>query len=193
LPETTPDLIPGLTKAESLVSGFDKNGFLPVGVHDCTLDSLAPIVVFNEERRGQWLQLMAFLAWPVLNRRFTYAYIGGGYVSSKPSTRDIDLVLQTRSPYGPDAFTAVARFFAAGLAEIEEMYGVHLQFWMRDAPKGMRDYRAFFQYDRPDVLQHVLDPQRGIVRIDLHTPGLIDTLRRHMRGEGVPSFSQTPL
>ena len=183
-----PDLIPGLVMAEASVLSFDANGFLPVGVHDCTLDSLAPLVVFNDFRRGHWFQLMAFLAWPILNRRFTYAYLGGGFISSKPETRDIDLVLQTRSPYGPDAFTAVSRFFAAGLDQIENIYGVHLQFWMKDAPGGLRDYRAFFQYDRPQVLHHVLDPARGIVRLDLTAPNWIPNLRRHLRGDALPDY-----
>jgi hypothetical protein len=182
------DLIPGLVKAEASVPSFEPNGFLPPGVHDCSLDSLAQLVVFNDFRRGHWLQLMGFLAWPILNRRFSYAYIGGGYISTKPETRDVDVVLQTRSPYGPDAFTAVSRFFAAGLDQIEEIYGVHLQFWMKDAPAGLKDYRAFFQYDRPDLLRHVLNPARGIVRLDLTAPGWIENLRRHLRGDALPNY-----
>ncbi len=59
---------------------------------------------------------------------------------------------------------------------------------MKDAPAGLRDYRSFFQYDRPDVIHHVLNPTRGVVRLDLISPGWIENLRRHLRADAIPNY-----
>ncbi len=130
-----------------------------------------------------WLQLSSFLIDPVIKHKFTAVYVGGGFISNKPHPSDIDLVLETASPYGPEAFEAVAPFFVTGLDKIEMIYGVHLQFWMRGAPSGLTDYRTFFQYDRPTNFAPVLNRSRGIVRIDLTAPDTLQRLRRYMRGE----------
>ncbi len=166
-----------------ILPGYDAAGNLPLGVHSCTFDSLAVATCFNEDRRRMWLQLMGFLAWPILNRNFRHAYIGGGFVSTKPVPKDVDVVLETTSPYGPEAFTTVSRFFAAGLDQIEIIYGVHLQFWMKNAPSEMADYRRFFQYARPDAFTAVLNRSRGIAKLALTGPEAIAGVRKHLRGE----------
>ena len=162
---------------------FDATGHFPIGIHSSTLSGLYKVVRFNEHRRKMWLQLSSFLIEPVLRHRFTAAYIGGGFVSNKPDPSDIDLVLETANSYGPEAFEAVAPFFVTGLDKIEMIYGVHLQFWMRNAPSGLSDYRTFFQYDRPRNFTHILNRSRGIVRIDLTARDIINRLRRYIRGE----------
>jgi PAS domain S-box-containing protein len=162
---------------------FDASGHLPVGIHAGTLHALYRIVRFNEHRRKMWLQLSSFLIEPVIRHKFTAVYIGGGFVSTKAHPSDIDVVLETASPYGPEAFEAVAPFFVTGLDKIEMIYGVHLQFWMRGAPSGLSDYRTFFQYDRPSNFTPVLNRSRGIVRVDLTPAGTLNRLRRYIRGE----------
>jgi PAS domain S-box-containing protein len=170
-----------------LLTAFDSLGHLPLGIHPCSLPTLAGIVRFNEHRRKMWLQLSSFLIQPVTKHKFSAAYIGGGFISTKPFPGDIDLVLETSSPYGPEAFESVAPFFVTGLDKIETIYGVHLQFWMRNAPSGLTDYLTFFQYDRPTSYTHVLNRSRGIVRIDLTEPETLSRLRRYIRGENTTS------
>jgi hypothetical protein len=130
-----------------------------------------------------WLQLSSFLVDPVVKHRFCAVYFGGGFVSTKTHPTDIDLVLETASPYGPEAFEAVAPFFVTGLNKIEMIYGVHLQFWMRGAPTGLTDYLTFFQYARPDTFTPVHNLSRGIVKVDLTEDGTLPRLRRYIRGE----------
>jgi PAS domain S-box-containing protein len=146
------------------------------------LDELAGLVLFNNHRRAQWLQLMGFLAWPVMNRRFSYAYIGGGFLSAKAHPQDVDVVLETTAPYGPQAFTTVSRFFAAGLDQIQDIYGVHLQFWMKGAPPGLSDFRTFFQYQRPEEKRGGINRSRGIVRLQLSNREAMAEVRRQLRG-----------
>jgi PAS domain S-box-containing protein len=170
---------------------FDASGHLPVGIHAVTLPALYRGVRFNEHRRKMWLQLSSFLIEPVLKHTFTAVYIGGGFVSNKAHPADIDLVLETASPYGPEAFEAVAPFFVTGLEKIELIYGVHLQFWMRGAPSGLSDYRTFFQYDRPSNFTPVLNPSRGVVRVDLTHADTLNRLRRYIRGENTAAVPLT--
>lgn len=162
---------------------FDASGHLPVGIHTGTLSSVYQVVRFNEYRRKMWLQLSSFLIEPVVKNKFAAVYVGGGFVSTRAHPSDIDLVLETASPYGPEAFEAVAPFFVTGLEKIRMIYCVHLQFWMRGAPAGLTDYRTFFQYDRSDNITHDLSASRGVVRIDLTEPGTLERLRRYIRGE----------
>ncbi len=176
-------VLPTVTAETAPLPAFDASGHLPVGIHAATLAGLAALVRFNEHRRKMWLQLASFLIDPVVKRRFSAVFVGGGYVSTKPNPSDIDLVLETASPYGPEAFEAVAPFFVTGLDKIAMIYGVHLQFWMRGAPTGLADYLTFFQYDRPERFTHVLNRSRGIVRIELTANGTLDRLRRYIRGE----------
>jgi PAS domain S-box-containing protein len=162
---------------------FDATGHLPVGIHPYCLGDVARLVRFNEHRRKMWLQLSSFLVDPVVKHRFCAVYFGGGFVSTKNYPSDIDLVLETASPYGPEAFEAVAPFFVTGLDKIAIIYSVHLQFWMRGAPTGLTDYRTFFQYARPDTFRPVHHPSRGIAKVDLTEPGTLARLRRYIRGE----------
>jgi PAS domain S-box-containing protein len=170
---------------------FDASGHLPVGIHAGTLPALYRIVRFTEHRRKMWLQLSSFLVEPVIKHKFTAVYIGGGFVSTRPDPSDIDLVLETASPYGPEAFEAVAPFFVTGLDKIEMIYGVHLQFWMRGAPSGLSDYRTFFQYDRPSNFTPVLNRSRGVARVDLTEASTLNRLRRYIRGENTASVPIT--
>jgi len=170
---------------------FDASGHLPVGIHAGTLPSLYRIVRFTEHRRKMWLQLSSFLIEPVIKHKFAAVYVGGGFISTRPDPSDIDLVLETADPYGPEAFEAVAPFFVTGLDKIEMIYGVHLQFWMRGAPSGLSDYRTFFQYDRPSNFTPVLNRSRGVVRVDLTEAGTLNRLRRYIRGENTASVPIT--
>jgi PAS domain S-box-containing protein len=182
-------VLANIVQPEDAVPQFDAAGHLPVGIHSSTLSGLYRVVRFNEHRRKMWIQLACFLIDPVIRRKFSAVYIGGGFVSTKPHPSDIDLVLETASPYGPEAFEAVAPFFVTGLDKIEMIYGVHLQFWMPGAPTGLTDYRTFFQYDRPSSFTHVLNPSPGVVRIGLTEASTLNRLRRYIRGENTNMVS----
>ena len=184
-------VITNLVPGPASLPHFEPNGNLPVGIHSSTLSELYRTFRFNEHRRKMWLQLSSFLISPVLKSKFAAAYVGGGFFSEKPHPSDIDLVLETACPYGPEAFESVAPFFVTGLDKIEMIYGVHLQFWMRGAPPGLTDYRMFFQYERPDNLTPILNRSRGIVRIDLTEFGTLDRLRRYIRGENTTAIPIT--
>jgi hypothetical protein len=150
---------------------------LDPGVHDQIFAELKPLLCFNQRRKRMWAKLATFLLLPASSDSFEYAYLGGGFLSRKPEPEDIDVVLQTLLPYGPEAFEAISTFFVTGLAEIREVYGVHLHFWMENAPAGLVDFRAFFQYSRSKKDSMHLDPSKGVARINLRNGKNLENIR----------------
>jgi len=149
---------------------FTYHGYLPEGVHDTTVENLLERFVFNAARRALWERLISFHEWAVSTGSFTYAYIDGGFVTTKAQPEDIDVILQTRARYGAEAFAAMQPFFAVGIDKIYEDYAVHLHFWCEGFPGGLSDFRRFFQYLRPqDAAPLGLreGARKGIVRIKL--------------------------
>ncbi len=127
-----------------------------------------------------WNRFIAFLGWPIMTGNFSYAYLGGGYPTDSARPKDIDLILQSSEPYGPAAFLALERFFRVGLDTIEETYGIHLHFWLENAPPGVCDFKAFFQYCRPEKAH---DPDKqGLIRISLLDPNIRSHYRRMVAG-----------
>jgi len=149
---------------------FNYHGYLPEGVHDSTMEQLRARFVFNEQRQALWDRLEQFCDWVVSTQAFRCAYIDGGFITSKSHPEDIDVILETREPYGAGAFTAMEPFFAKGMELIYTNYSVHLHFWCEGFPGGLSDFRRFFQYLRPqDAAPLGLreGAKKGIVRIKL--------------------------
>jgi hypothetical protein len=155
-------------------------GRLKRGMHTYSLAQLRPLLATTPYRRIMWNRFIAFIGWPILDGQFSHAYMGGGYPTARVRPKDIDLILQTRASYGPEGFHVLERYFRVGLETIEQVYGIHLHFWMEDAPPGVCDYRTFFQYARPRET-HAFDRQ-GLVRIPLDTPGIKEEFRELVGG-----------
>jgi hypothetical protein len=147
---------------------FNHHGYLPEGVHDTTVEELYARFVFNEPRQALWERLESFHQWAVSTGSFSYAYIGGGFTTNKAQPEDIDVILQTLAGYGPQAFAAMEPFFAMGIDTIFTRYSVHLHFWCEGFPSGLKDFRRFFQYLRPQEAAGLKEgTKKGIARIRL--------------------------
>jgi hypothetical protein len=149
---------------------YNYHGYLPEGVHDTTIAELKERLAINPQRIALWEQFQEFLSWVNATGTFSYAYIDGGFITNKPFPRDIDVILQTRAGYGPEAFAAMEPFFAKGIDAIYTKHSVHLHFWCEGFPGGLSDFRRFFQYLRPQdaaPLGLKEGARKGIVRIKL--------------------------
>ena len=149
---------------------FNYHGYLPEGVHETTLARMRERFVINPKRVGLFERFEQFLNWAVSTGHFSHAYIDGGFITNKCSPEDIDVILQTRAGYGPEAFRAMEPFFAEGIDAIYAKYSVHLHFWCEGFPGGLSDFRRLFQYLRPQdaaPLGLKEGAKKGIVRITL--------------------------
>jgi hypothetical protein len=149
---------------------FNYHGYLPEGVHDTTFEQLHCRLVFNPTREMLWERLQEFLRSALATGSFSHVYIDGGFITNKAQPEDTDVILQTRAPYGAEAFAAMEPFFARGIDEIYLKHSVHLHFWCEGFPGGLSDFRRFFQYLRPQdaaPLGLKEGARKGIVRITL--------------------------
>jgi hypothetical protein len=149
---------------------FNYHGYLPEGVHETTLEQLQKRLVFNPQRAALWEKMLLFMNWAVSTGKFSHIYIDGGFLTTKPSPGDIDVILQTTVRYSPKALRAMEPFFSEGLDTILAKYSVHLHFWSEGFPGGLNDFRLFFQYFRPQdaaPLGLKEGAKKGIVRIKL--------------------------
>ncbi len=157
-------------KSSSTLPPFTYHGYLPEGVHPTTLAELKERFATNPTREVLYGKLSQFLDWALSTAQFSHAFINGGFITNKPAPQDIDVILETRAPYGPAAFAAMEPFFAQGVESIFEIYSVHLHFWCEGFPGGMSDFRRFFQYLRPQdaaPLGLKEGARKGIVQIKL--------------------------
>jgi hypothetical protein len=155
---------------DPILPPLNYHGCLPEGVHDCSFEQLRERFAINPKRVQLWERLQEFLRWVLSTGKFSHAYIDGGFITNKALPEDVDVILQTRASYGPEAFCAMEPFFAEGLDVIFEKYSVHLHFWCEGFPGGLSDFRRFFQYLRPqDAAPLGLreGARKGIVRIKL--------------------------
>jgi|GEM_PF-1533076 len=149
---------------------FSCHGFLPEGVHETTLERIRERFVTNPRRTQLWGRLEEFMGCLVSAQYFSHLYLDGGFITNKSSPEDIDVILQPHAPFGAEAFAAMQPFFARGFDVIHEKYSVHLHFWTEGFPKGVSDFRLFFQYLRPqDAAPLGLreGARKGIVRVRL--------------------------
>jgi hypothetical protein len=148
---------------------LNEHGFLPQGIYDTSLRELEMRFATTPARKICWQRLLTFLR-EVRGEAFSHIYLGGGFISSASSPGDIDVVLQTRSEFGPEAFKAMEPLFAQGLEAIYRRYHVHLHFWCEGFPADIHDFRDFFQNIRPGLafpIEYPDETKRGIVRITL--------------------------
>ena len=149
---------------------LNEHGYLPEGIHETTLARMRERFVINPRRVWLWERLEKFLGWAAAAGGFSHVYIDGGFITSKSSPEDIDVILQTAAPYGAEAFRAMEPFFARGMGAMHKDYSVHLHFWAEGFPGGLSDFRRFFQYLRPqDAAPFGLKEgaKKGILRIKL--------------------------
>ena len=154
-------------QTENQILQFEKTGHLRAGIHDCDWQILLQLTLTNPHRRNLGTKLLSFLRWPFSMGVFPRIYMGGGFISNQAFPQDIDLILETQYPFGPEAFSAMEPFFSKGLDKILAVYSVHLHFWIKDGPPSLIDYRSFFQYQRPEKARCLDTKRRGIVRLSL--------------------------
>jgi hypothetical protein len=149
---------------------FNRWGYLPDGVHDACFESVLQRFATNPIRRTLCQRLQRFLLLVIDSKSCSHAYIAGGFTTAKSSPKDIDVILQTRAKYGPEAFRAMEPFFSIGLDTIYQKYSVHLHFWCEGFPHGICDFRDYFQclrYEEASSLGITTGVKKGIVRIEL--------------------------
>ncbi len=149
---------------------FNRWGCLPDGVHDACFEAVLERFSSGAARKVLCHRLQKFLLLVIDTNSCSHAYFSGDFVTAAPAPKEIEVTLQTRAPYGPDAFQAIEPLVALGLDKILEKYAVRLQLWCRGLPQGIEDFHDYLGQARataastPGIAGGV---KRGIVRITL--------------------------
>ena len=160
---------------------FDATGYLPAGVHDCSIPHLAKVSCLDDQRRQMWPQLVSFLALPILSHQYSHAYLGGEFVSRHKAPSLFDVMLKTTMNYGPESLAVVAQYFSVGLDRFETVYSVSLHFWIEGAPDGLFD-NPLGRKPENQAGPAPFHPARGVARVRLNGADALANIREMIRG-----------
>jgi hypothetical protein len=151
------------------IPAFEKGGILPTGIHDCDLSEIGVRFVYNQERKTIWNSFSSYLTQVIAIPEVDVIYVDGGFVTDKAEPTDIDVVFEF--PDVPSILAIWPQY--PNLLEhfaVKQAFNVDMYF---STEKGdlPRDFRAFFQYLRPE---EVIDrgvpvgTKKGILKISLN-------------------------
>jgi hypothetical protein len=149
------------------IPDLDEYGFLPQGIHVCSLDEIQAAFCYTSRRQGLCSNLHAYCErWRRTNLPIQL-YVDGGFVTRKPQEpKDIDVVVDiSRLDLRDPAVAAIVQplFDQSSIrAHFElDVYGFHPAF-------GSNDLRDFFAYVRPERRAELGLPndfRKGLLRV----------------------------
>jgi len=143
---------------------LDQHGFLPVGVHDCTLAEIkARFGTFQRSDRRSRLvaELETFLSEAAKTGLVVSVVVDGSFVTATPAPNDIDLIVvvaashDLRADLGPGAYNIVSK------KRVQRRFGFDIVA-VREESLEFDDAVGFFEQVRGDASQ-----RKGLLRIRL--------------------------
>jgi hypothetical protein len=147
-----------------------RDGVLPEGVHECTIDEIEDTFgVFRHTDRRQKLtaQLKDYLREATLSAVASAVIIDGSYVTRKPEPGDIDLILVLHRDFDPAQEMAPMEYNVQSKRSVRRRYG----FDVRAAVEGSDVYEEYLEFftriRRDDPEQQTSQPRKGLLRVRL--------------------------
>lgn len=145
------------------IPDFDKNGLLPEGVFDCTLQEIGIRFGWNDHRTGLFTNLATFINSELHPIFPDPLYCDGSFVTDKDMPADTDVVLDLRGAPDERKWRGLV-FMTQEKPRLLSRYKV--DFWV-NLPGG-KDLSLFFQYVGIKTAKFKgLDPyhHKGILRV----------------------------
>lgn len=146
------------------IPALNADGFLPEGIHECTLDEVhARFGVFQRSDRRPllWAKLLEFLREVEASVIVEAVLVNGSFVSGKPDPNDIDLILVVPTNHDFAADLIPAEYNVLSKRRVFRRYGFDVLV-ARAGSEEYRRYTAFFQEVRLAPGQ-----RKGILRLTL--------------------------
>ncbi|SDQ06979.1 DUF6932 family protein [Virgibacillus salinus] len=128
---------------------FDKNGLLPIGVHDCSIEDIERIFssLPNKDVRNKLFNnLLGYIEnIKVAEIPCNHLLVDGSYVTDKEKPSDVDLALITPYDYTPETLT---------LAHYEVMH--------RDTVKSKYGFTLFHVFYESASLKEIIEYYQGV-------------------------------
>lgn len=147
------------------IPDFTEYGLLPDGEYPATRDEISDRYLNNPNRAEIWLLFESFLmelqqqAW---YRNINTLWLDGGFTSDKPSTKDIDVIIDVSLLDDASAFAAVT-WLMCEQNRIQKDFRVDAYPYH---PKIANNFRTFFAYVKTDeCLQRnaPIDTRKGLL------------------------------
>jgi len=140
-----------------------------LGIHDCNLNEIQAVFVYNARRQAIWQGFIQFYNLLQSVSEIDLIYVDGGFVTDNELPKDIDVVVEY-----PDMTTflrlRVIHRFLEDRAYVKDTYKVDMLPCLTQLPAGANDLREYFQYVRPeDALKRGLPAgaKKGILRVSI--------------------------
>lgn len=145
-----------------------EHGYLPAGVHHCTLDEARDRFGYGDVRSILWDQFLIFIDDIKRAEYFSAVIIDGRFVSSDPEVRDIDVGLQLRAPDGSQGWLEALAMYSDPQVR-DEFYQFYSVCIYLDIPIR-KNLREWFQNIKPEhITEHVTpeNARKGLLFIEL--------------------------
>jgi hypothetical protein len=146
------------------IPAFNEFGWLPEGVHDCTVEEVAARfgAFHGTDRRPQlFARLVAFLREARASALLEAVLVDGSFVTAKPDPNDIDLVLVVPQNHDFSADLPAPQYNLLAQQRVRSRFGFDIVV-VRNRSENLEQAVAFFQQvrQRPGL-------KKGILRIRL--------------------------
>jgi hypothetical protein len=141
---------------------LNEHGWLPEGIHDCTLEEAAARFggFQRSDRRPQlWAQFSGFVREAQAGRVIEAIIVDGSFVTAKPAPNDIDLVLVMFAPHDFSVDLPPAHYNILSQRRVRQRFGFDIVV-VTNEHETLKQAVAFFQQvrQRPGA-------KKGLVRI----------------------------
>lgn len=147
-----------------MIPPFNEHGWLPDGIHDCTLDEAAErfgAFQSSDRRPLLWTRFTEFVAESKSCGMVEAIIADGSFVTAKPDPNDIDIVVVVARSHDFSIDLAPAQYNLLAQQRVRKRFGFDIVVVKNDS-ENLKQALAFFQQvkQRPDVT-------KGILRIKL--------------------------
>ncbi len=144
---------------------MDEHGFLPPGVHDCTLEEIEQrFARFGRtaQRRELFPKLTSFVQEARSTEFVTAVIVDGSHVTAEPEPGDIDLILGVPESHDFDAKLQAFEYNVVSKARVRQLYHFDLLGAAPESSDAFRGLVEFFQGVRRPA-----GARKGILRVRL--------------------------
>lgn len=143
---------------------FNEHGWLPEGIHDCTLEEAARqfgAFQSSDQRPELWARFVEFVREAKASSRIEAILVDGSFVTAEPTPNDIDLVLVVFANHDFSVDLPLVQYTILSQRRVRRRFGFDIVVVKNDS-KNLEQAIAFFQQvrQRPGA-------KKGIVRIRL--------------------------
>jgi hypothetical protein len=136
-----------------MIPRFNKNGYLPKGVHKATIKEVKRRFGTGTPRREELFRRFEYLVEFLRKHKKTIKrfILNGSYVTSKENPGDFDYILIVKDSF--DIFSPQAQ----ALLFSEEIFGAHMLFVKESDTIGCRKAIDFFSHNRGEALKGLVE------------------------------------